>query len=370
MVITVDLVARKRDEIARLCRQGLDAQTLLDRVRAPLRAVVPFDGSFVSATDPSTTLFASAAVVERLPAWTCAPYFDNEFLAEDFNKFADLHRSGVTTSTLHRATFDRPARSARFTEINAAVGFGAELRSTASLAGACWGSINLLREAGRPDFDDREVAFVAEAGVDLAHGLRRAVLTARAAPMAEHRTGVVLLDGDGRVTSMTGTAAALLDELGHLPVPHGSGAALPAEAYIVCARARARAAGRPGGAASARVQARQGGWLTLRAECTLALDGSVEATALVIEPSRSEELLPLFVAAYDLSPREVEVLALLARGTATGRIATELLISVHTVRDHVKSIFEKAGVTSRGELLSALFHLHAQPRYGVVHDGG
>ncbi|MGI8574966.1 MAG: hypothetical protein ACR2MA_06415 [Egibacteraceae bacterium] len=127
MRLTAELVARKRSEIAALCRQDLDAATLLERVRAPLRKVAPFDGAFFAATDPATTLFASAAVIERLPAWTCAPYFDNEFLADDFNKFVDLHGSSSGAVTLHRSTFDRPLRSSRRNEINTKVGFGTEL---------------------------------------------------------------------------------------------------------------------------------------------------------------------------------------------------------------------------------------------------
>ena len=64
------------------------------------------------------------------------------------------------------------------------------------------------------------------------------------------------------------------------------------------------------------------------------------------------------------------MLALLARGSATREIAAQLFISVHTARDHVKSIFEKVGVTSRPQLRSSLFHRHAQPRDGVLSEHG
>ena len=37
-------------------------------------------------------------------------------------------------------------------------------------------------------------------------------------------------------------------------------------------------------------------------------------------------------------------------GPATDEVATRLTISRHTVRDHVKAIFAKAGVSSRPEL--------------------
>lgn len=51
-----------------------------------------------------------------------------------------------------------------------------------------------------------------------------------------------------------------------------------------------------------------------------------------------------------LSVRESEVLALLERGCSTSQIARKLAISVFTVRNHVKAIFRKLGVASRGEL--------------------
>jgi len=55
-----------------------------------------------------------------------------------------------------------------------------------------------------------------------------------------------------------------------------------------------------------------------------------------------------------LSAREIEVLLLLERHLATDEIATELGISEHTVRSHVKSLLAKLDVSSRREALEAL----------------
>lgn len=48
-----------------------------------------------------------------------------------------------------------------------------------------------------------------------------------------------------------------------------------------------------------------------------------------------------------LSPREREVLALLAEGLDNGRIGDRLVISAGTVKSHVASILGKLGVENR-----------------------
>jgi predicted ATPase/DNA-binding CsgD family transcriptional regulator len=48
-----------------------------------------------------------------------------------------------------------------------------------------------------------------------------------------------------------------------------------------------------------------------------------------------------------LSPRQAEVLRLVARGLTNSQIADELFISPHTVKRHLDSIYRKVGVTSR-----------------------
>lgn len=54
-----------------------------------------------------------------------------------------------------------------------------------------------------------------------------------------------------------------------------------------------------------------------------------------------------------LSPREIEVLRLMAEGASNKTIAWRLSISEHTVKFHVNSIFSKMGVASRTEAVMA-----------------
>lgn len=54
---------------------------------------------------------------------------------------------------------------------------------------------------------------------------------------------------------------------------------------------------------------------------------------------------------YGLTGRETEVLELLARGRTSGVIQEKLVISLNTVRTHVKSIYVKMGIHSQQELI-------------------
>ncbi len=59
----------------------------------------------------------------------------------------------------------------------------------------------------------------------------------------------------------------------------------------------------------------------------------------------------------ELTPREMEVLELLAQGFANKQIAYELEISEHTVKFHISSIYTKLGVTNRTEAVRTGFQL-------------
>jgi DNA-binding NarL/FixJ family response regulator len=53
-----------------------------------------------------------------------------------------------------------------------------------------------------------------------------------------------------------------------------------------------------------------------------------------------------------LTQREIEVLRLLAEGLSTEKIASELFISIHTVRNHVSKILIKLGAHSKLEAVA------------------
>jgi DNA-binding CsgD family transcriptional regulator len=58
---------------------------------------------------------------------------------------------------------------------------------------------------------------------------------------------------------------------------------------------------------------------------------------------------------------EEELVKLVVRGLSTTRISQMLFISEHTVHNHLRSVFEKVGVRSRGELVKRLFFDNLYP---------
>jgi DNA-binding CsgD family transcriptional regulator len=95
-----------------------------------------------------------------------------------------------------------------------------------------------------------------------------------------------------------------------------------------------------------------------------ALLAGVEGIELVAADQSAEAALvqPLAAASIDaaLTPREVEVLALLADGASNKSIARQLGISVHTAKFHVGSLIDKLDAVGRTDAVA-----HAA-RLGVI----
>lgn len=99
------------------------------------------------------------------------------------------------------------------------------------------------------------------------------------------------------------------------------------------------------------------------AEIVAAIEGAA-AGLIVLHPGALAMLLPLLptparigstsspTPSVTLTPREVEVLGMMAEGLGNKTIAYKLGISEHTVKFHIGSIFSKLGAASRTEAVT------------------
>jgi DNA-binding CsgD family transcriptional regulator len=231
--------------------------------------------------------------------------------------------------------------------------------------------VMLFRQAGRPAFNALEVDLVAGLAAPLAAAVRD---HGRSAPHATGSEslgpGLMLFTTDGELISVNDDALAWLEEitwLDRLPADFQAeatfGVRLPPAVAATLVRARAIAQQHDHRAARTRIRSRAGRWLVCHASCLRDANGALGDTALVIEPAKASEHATIIVQAYRLSPREQQIVELISQGTATSEIAGRLYLSTHTVRDHIKAIFEKVEVSSRGELVAKLFAEHYAPTH-------
>lgn len=169
---------------------------------------------------------------------------------------------------------------------------------------------------------------------------------------------MLTLDRRGSVLSYTPSAERLLSEVEDLPPAwHQGGAPVPVRMAAGALKRTLNPAsdGDLNLVPRVRLRGRSGRWLTLHASLTEPTPVRPCETVVVIAPSEPEEVARLTVASYGLTPREEDVARLVARGRSTKEISGLLFISEHTVHNHLRSIFEKAKVHSRRELVQRLF---------------
>jgi len=361
------LLPRVVDAVERVSVRAADADELLEGVATEIGRAIPYDGAMWFGLDPTTLLAVSPARMEHLDDGYCSTFWFGEFHEHDANLFADLARSEAAAATLRSTTGDRPLRSARYRDFLRPQGYDDEVRVVFRSAGKAWGVGGLFREPGRDPFDATDVAILEAVSPIVASAFRTHAARMAPTPGFTHAPGLMLFSRQGALISANDAASRWLADiygeepgtdwfemLAGLQCPDVD-AAIPIIPLI--ARAHAVASGRDAREARLRLRDRSGRWLVLHASV---LDGaSGEGTvAIVVEPARSGDLAPIIIEAYGLSPREQDVVRAIARGSSTPQIAAELFLSAHTVRDYIKAVFDKVGVSSRGELVAKLFAEH------------
>jgi DNA-binding CsgD family transcriptional regulator len=364
--------ASGRRLVAAIQRSGERTATVdgfFSEVSAEVEKVVPFDGSMWFGVDPSTLLALSPARIHNMDAALCWPFWHSEFHDNDLLQFRDVARRPMPADSLRLASGGRPVRSPRYREFLQPQGYDDEARVAFRTGTTTWAVAGLYREKGRPGFDVQELRLLSDISGAVGSVLRARSVVASPLTGSLIAPGVLLFGANGLLLSANQEAKAWLAELYGPEADGVSWTELLARCAMsdrllpytlmqpLVARARAVAIGHDEGPVRVRLRDRGGRWVVLHASCLDETDGN-GPVVVVVEPAKSAEIAPIVVEAYGLTPREREVVRRVASGLSTPEIATELFLYGHTVRDYIKSVFEKVGVSSRAELVARLFAEH------------
>ena len=360
--VNADQLRRTRDEVVRVGRRGENWVTFATEVTEVIRRVVPFDRSCWHTVDPGTVLFTGSLNQDVVcsGSWLA----EHEYVIDDVNKWWFLARSGRMAGATSLATHGDLSRSARHRS-HATYGIGDELRCSFVVESTYWGATAFLRDEGRPWFTEDEVRFLASLSGALAEGFRRALVSAVVTDevvAGVDGPGVVVFDEHGTVESVSPAAEHWIFQMVEEPRPSGAADSKMIQAVASRARALGMVDDAPAPlAARSRVRTRRGSWLLLYG--TSLHGGRGGRTAVIIQPAAPGDVAPLVALAYGLSERECQVTQLCMQGLPTKQMARMLNVSTYTIQDHLKSIFDKTGVRSRGGLVGQVFLEHYVPRW-------
>lgn len=282
-------------------------------------------------TDPRWVPWATKCSATRSPsAMMCTfaeePLVDvadqflaNEFGEDDVNKFQALATGARHVATLDSVTRGQRADSARSRHIMAPIGLGDELRAALVTPSGCWGHLCLHRAESPSGFTPAEVRLIARLAEDLGNGFRLSLAPTGSEGIAAVVPGVVVLHPDHTLAAIPGEAQRLLAGMADYSATSGR---LPGAIYsaAACLQSIDRGTATPGFSPTARL--------------------------------RTSSTAPLVLSSLGLTRREPEVALLVLRGASTKAIGAELHLSAYTVKDHLKSIFDKTGVRSRRDLVA------------------
>jgi len=340
-----------RREIVALAQAGLGRHDFAREGQRVLSRSMPFNAMSIVWFDPATGLPVDKWFDTSLTGRAGSRLAEIEVHEADLSCFRQLAASGRRADRLSQATGGNLDRSRRYRERLRPYGLGDELRAVCVGDSGMLGASVMYRERGAPNFTAREVNLLRSL-TGGAEEVQRVMLKRDLSVDAGDRDrGLLLLDDEDGIEMADASAAAWLDEL------RGTGRQLPLVVTAVAGRARAIESGRCAAAATARVRTASGRWVLVRG--SVLCNGTRSRTAVTLEAARAPELAGLIAEVYGLTARERRVTELVAQGLSSAAIAARLYLSTYTVTDHLKAIFEKLDVSSRGELVARLFVDHS-----------
>ena len=325
-----------------------DVETVLNQALDWLDRHVGYDAARALAYDPDVLIPVSLTAREPLldhehVVAACR----NEQAEADVCKFSDLARSRRHVAAL-TAQQAEARQSPRWRNLIVPDGWRQELRAVAvDDRGHCWGSITAFRDGRRP-FTDEDAAAVNRELSRVAARLSRAMVGGTG-PSQPAGSASLWLGQDGELRFATPVGRQWLAQL-DAPETPGRAKTILAGLAVKVTTATASMP-RP---VSLRARGTRGQWIGLYGEPVTGPDGQEHGISVVVGPARPAVVLPMLAAAYGLTAREQEVIRGVLAGQSTRQISGSLGISGYTVQDHLKAIFAKVDVSSRGELAHRL----------------
>jgi DNA-binding CsgD family transcriptional regulator len=351
---------RARDRIGRICGSASDEvrdeRALRSVVLTELAGAIGFDAYVWLLTDPVTSVgcapLADVPCLPQLPTLIRLKYLTT------VNRWTGLLPPAAPVGLLVRDTAGHREHSKVWRLLLRDLGCGDIASTVFADRHGCWGFLDLWRLGDEP-FSDADADLLAAVAGPVCRAVRdrqaRAFAAADAArspdpPAAAAGPAVLIVDDELRITARTTAAADWLRSL--LPTAAGRDP-VPAAVYNVAAQLLAREAGVDEHPAAATTSVGGRTWVTLRASRLEPADGNRPGTiAVSIEEATAASRLDLFGRCNGLSARERELVALVVAGSDTADIAHSMSIAEYTVQDHLKSVFAKTGVGSRGALIT------------------
>ena len=334
---------RARREITALAATGLGVSELHAAAIGVIEKQIETELACWATIDPETLVISGMTNGDAtIPAEYEPRLAESEYSVDEPHTFANLARRRRSAARLSDMPARERSRSLRFNNVWRPLGVDQECRVLFQTDGTCWGAAGMVR-AGR-DFTDREIEFLTGVAPAIAAATRLAV---RSEALRAWRSGlhsaIVLLGPRGELRAMTPAARDWQDRLDEIA---------PGRFLVMMQAMAVGARFAASGGFRTRLQDGHGGWAVLQASPLIG--GEEQEIAVAIEPASGDQLIGLLYAAYGLSPRERDVCREVIAGRSTTDIAGRLFISAATVQDHLKSIFTKMGVRSRGELVARL----------------
>jgi DNA-binding CsgD family transcriptional regulator len=321
------------DAVLRVCAAGGPERALRAAVLREIRAVVPFDHYVWALTDPVTAV--GTAPLAQIPALSEVPRVIRAKYLAQVNRWTTL-QGAATLATAGGA-------GALWREVLAGQGVVDVLSAVHRDRYGTWGFLDLWRCTGT--FTPAETGFVARLGAPLAQALRSAV-AGSVVPGGPAASGPVVLTLTDELVAQQQTPATDAQLRALLPTPPDQ-PPVPAVALNVAAQLLAGEAGVDGHPPTARLTRGAGGWVTVRAARL-----GAATIAVTVEQSTTAERVEVYTRALGLTARETQLVEHLVTGADTRGTARALGIAEHTVNDHLKSIFAKAGTNSRRQLVA------------------